>query len=239
MKSFNRIRKLNQVVSETIDELGISNIVVADVATDHGYLAELLSRNDKISKVFATDISQKCLDKTNELKEKFNLRKIETRLGDGLEPIDRADVTILSGIGGYEIIRILDNQNVCENKQNKCNVFVLQPSKNAEDLRLWIIDKNVEIVRDFIVFSGGKYYPIIVVNFTKKSNTEKSIFNVYFGKSNSFENFDFIGYLKDLITRMNFLEKMDYEEIKSSNDLKTKFEIFNLAKRIINKAKGE
>ena len=80
MKSFNRIRVLNQEVCRIINEHKLTNVVVADIATDHGYLAEQLSKNEKISKVYATDISQKCLDKTNKLKEEFNLDNIETKI---------------------------------------------------------------------------------------------------------------------------------------------------------------
>ena len=73
MKSFNRIRRLNQTVDLIIKQYNLDDVVVADIATDHGYLAELLSRNNKISKVIASDISQNCLDKTNELVQRYNL----------------------------------------------------------------------------------------------------------------------------------------------------------------------
>ena len=168
MKSFNRLRQLNNVVSKTIDDFGMNDVIVADIATDHGYLAELLSRNEKISKVIATDISEKCLNKTKDLIERCELQKIETRLGDGLIPIDSADLSVLAGIGGYEIIRILKTQNDKNLGGNKCDIFVLQPSKKAEDLRSFLIDRNIQIVSDFVVFSGGKFYPIIVINLLEK-----------------------------------------------------------------------
>jgi tRNA (adenine22-N1)-methyltransferase len=150
---------------DLIDGKTLDNVVVADIATDHGYLAELLSRHKKVSKVIATDISQACLDKANELKLRCKLDKIETRLGDGLNPIKKADIVVMAGIGGYEIIKILTNQNRQDNGENKCNLFVLQPSKNAAELRRFLIQKNVGILSDFIEFSSGKFYPIIVADF--------------------------------------------------------------------------
>ena len=51
MKSFNRIRRLTEVVGDFIDSNGLDNITIADIGADHGYLAELLSRNSKIKKV--------------------------------------------------------------------------------------------------------------------------------------------------------------------------------------------
>ncbi len=239
MKSFNRLRRLNQVVEEVIENLGLNNVVVADIATDHGYLAELVSRNEKVAKVLATDISEKCLKKTNELIKRCNLTKIETRLGDGLEPIKSADLCVLAGIGGYEIIKILDSQNKSKSGENKCNYFVLQPSKNAEELRLYLIEKDIKIASDFVVFSGGRFYPILVVNFLEKNDTEKTIFNIWFGKDNTLESHDFLRFLERQIIDLNFLKNIKESDIENSNDLKTKNEIFKLAKELINKSKGE
>ena len=239
MKSFNRLRRLNQLVGDVIEKYTLDAVVVADIATDHGYLAELLSRNEKISKVIATDISESCLEKTNELKQRCNLEKIETRLGDGLEPIDNADISVLAGIGGYEIIKILDNQNKQNNGENKCDLFVFQPSKNAADLRLYLIEKNIKIVSDFIVVSGGRFYPMIVADLLQKNDTEKTLFNLYFGRENSVENKDFIRFLNRQIEDLKFLENMNKSDINNSDDLITKFNVLNLAKNLINESKGE
>lgn len=234
MKSFNRLRQLNRVVSELIKSKKMKNVVVADIATDHGYLAELLSRNDKISCIYATDISQKCLDKTNDLINKCGLNKIVTRLGDGLEPIETVDISILAGIGGYEIINIISNQNITKTGENKCTNFVLQPSKNEVELRRFLIEKNYEIEEDFIVKSGGKFYPIIVANLKKKCTVDNSIFNLYFGRTNDTKNQDFLDYLVALMEDYKFLNNMDEDYIKNNEDLMLKFEIISLAKSLIN-----
>ena len=142
MKSFNRIRCLNNVVTDVISEYNIKDIVVADIATDHGYLAELLSRNHCIKKVYATDISQKCLDKTNELISRCNLKKIETRLGDGLNAVDHADISILAGIGGYEIIKIISNQNITINNKIFYNICVYIEQKLSQFNKIFCWLKN-------------------------------------------------------------------------------------------------
>lgn len=233
MKSFNRIRVLNQEVCRIINEHKLTNIVVADIATDHGYLAEQLSKNEKISKVYATDISQKCLDKTNKLKEEFNLDNIETKLGDGLDAIEEADIAVVAGVGGYEIIKMLSNQNITNFGENKSNIFVLQPSKNSVELRRFLIKKNFKIENDFICKSGGKFYPIISADLKKNNNTEINIFNLYFGKNNSTKNADFIDYLNYKIDELSFLEKLEKNEIENSDDLKTKNEILKQAKTLL------
>ena len=232
MKSFNRLRQLNQVVVDLIDEKTLDDVVVADIATDHGYLAELLSRNEKVSKVIATDISQACLDKANELKLRCKLDKIETKLGDGLKPIDNVDIAVVAGIGGYEIINILSKQNKLKGGGNKCNLFVLQPSKNAAELRLFLIQNNIGVLRDFIVFSSGKFYPIIVVDFLENNTSSGSLFDVYFGRDNSIENKDFLKYLCYVMQEYKFLENMSNDDINKSNDLITKYDILNLSKNL-------
>ena len=64
-------------------------------------------------------------------------------MGDGLAPIDHADVSVIAGIGGYEIIKMLNCQNVNSDFERKCDVFVLQPAQNVNELREYIIkNKN-------------------------------------------------------------------------------------------------
>lgn len=239
MKSFNRLRQLDLVISNIINENNLNNVVVADIGTDHGYLAELLSRNEKISLVLATDISQKCLDKTNKLIKENNLQKISTILGDGLDAIEKAKIVVAAGIGGYEIIKMLSNQNITKNGENKCDIFVFQPSKNVVELRQFLIEKKYKILHDFIIFSGGKFYPIICVNLGVFDELKPSIENVYFGRDNSFKNQVFIKYLKNEINKLSFIELLDKKTIENDEDLKLKFKIFNLAKSIVNKNKGD
>lgn len=239
MKSFNRIKQLNETVKKIIENNNLHDVVVADIGTDHGYLSELLSRNKSIKKVIATDISQACLDKTNKLILDNNLDKIETRLGDGLEPIDRADIVVVAGVGGYEIIKMLSNQNITKQNKNKCNIFVFQPTKNFVELRKFLRDKNYEITEDFIIKSGGKFYPIILVNLSGESDFVLDIFNTYFGKDNDRKDKVFLEFLNEQISKLSFVENMSENSPNFDEELKIKKEIFNLAKSIVNENKGD
>lgn len=239
MKSFNRIRVLNQIVCEIISQKSLENATIADVGTDHGYLAELLSRSDNITKIIATDISKKSLEKTIQLIKQNNLTKIETKLGDGLTPIDSADIVVLAGIGGYEIINMLSNQNITKTGGNKCEYFVLQPTKNFVELRRFLIEKNYKIERDFITKSGGKFYPIICVNLLEKNDSKGDLFCLYFGETNDIENKDFFEFLLDTKNKLEFLEKLDKNKVNNDADLQVKFELLLLAKSLIKKYKGE
>lgn len=239
MKSFNRIKVLSKTVGDIILKKKLKNVVVADVGCDHGYLSELLSRNENISKIYATDISKKSLDKTKELVKNFNLPKIETKLGDGLDAISRADLVVLAGVGGYEIIKILSNQNITKKGEVKCNYFVLQPTKNFVELRQFLAEKNVKIERDFIVKSGGRFYPIICINLLEKFDSKNDFFDLYFGKSNTLENKDFCEFLFDVKLRLSVLEKISEEKIKNDAILRVKQKILMLANSLIEKIKGD
>ena len=226
MKSFNRIRCLNKAVSEIIDEYNLIDVVVADIGTDHGYLSELLSRNKKIKKVFATDISQKCLDKTNQLISKCNIEKVDTKLGDGLDAVDVVDLAVVAGIGGYEIINILQNQNKI-NEKRKCDLFVLQPSDNTVELRQWINKNNMLVVSDFIFESAKRFYSIIVVDVSKTEVKKLDDFDLYFGRDNTLENKEFVNYLLYLKESLSYLDGLSKERIDADEVLiqKTKLKI--------------
>lgn len=238
MKSFNRIKVLSQTVTDFLEEKQLKNAVVADVATDHGYLAELLSRNENISKIIATDISQKCLDKANELIIQNNLTKIETRLGDGLEPIKQVDLCVIAGIGGYEIIKILSNQNITINGEKKCNFFVLQPTKNFVELRQFLIKENIKIEKDFIIKSGGKFYPIICVNLLECNDSKSDLFSIYFGKSNTVQNDEFYEYLLDIKSKLSFLDRVKIKQ-ENSSDLQVKIDLLELVNSLLKSRKGD
>ena len=239
MKSFNRIRRLTEVVGDFIDNNGLDNITIADIGADHGYLAELLSRNDKIKKVIATDISKKCLEKTEKLIKDFNLDKVEARLGDGLEPIDMVDIAVVAGLGGYEIINMLSNQNITKNGEKKSKIFVFEPSKNTVELRQFLIENNIEILRDFIIESGGRFYSIIVCDLEETNTVEKNLFNLYFGRDNDASNADFIGFLKFQMELYSFLKTLSKEQIESDENTKIKYEIFMLANKILKEKQGD
>ena len=106
MKTYSRIEKLQAAVMLVQSELK-KPLVVADIGTDHGYLADLLSKNEQVEKIIATDISAKSLSK---LEAKINykkLSKIETAVGDGLIPVKSADVSVIAGVGCYAWQRVV------------------------------------------------------------------------------------------------------------------------------------
>lgn len=228
MKTLKRIEKLTEATKVAVSDLQ-KPVVVADVATDHGYLAENLSKQDWVKKVIATDISDKCLNKLVDLIKKHDLKKIETIVGDGLNPIESADVAVIAGVGGFEIIKMLDKQN----DNLKCKIFVLQPAQNALELREWLFDNEVFVQKDYIIEDAGRFYPIIIVDVSKKQINEKTIFNMWIGRDNEKSNKDFVLFLKDYFQFLVFLEDLPKSRIEEDDVLKDKLKLKHIIEKML------
>ena len=224
MKTFKRIRKLQEAVRFACNK---DDVVVADIATDHGYLAEALSKQNWVSKIIATDISKKCLSKLERLIERCDLKKIETRLGDGLEPIEKVDIAAIAGVGGFEIIKMLERQNSSSNG-NKCDLFVLQPAQNMLELREWVFDHKIKVVKDYVIEDADRFYPILIVDVSREEINEKSIKNLWIGRDAESEVEDYKLFLKDQLEYLKFLEELSQERIMQDKVLQDKYELKKL-----------
>ncbi len=233
MKTYSRIEKLQAAVMLVQSELK-KPLVVADIGTDHGYLADLLSKNEQVEKIIATDISAKSLSK---LEAKINykkLSKIETAVGDGLIPVKSADVSVIAGVGGHEIVKILESQNIGDDGNRKCDYFVLQPAQNVNELRIWLFDNKIRILKDYIIFEADRFYPIIIVQSSKKQRNRKSIYNIWLGRDNDVSNNDFVLFLKDLKSNLEFLKTIDKKRAKKDKLLYQKYKLNRLIDKLLN-----
>ena len=191
MRTEKRIEELKKAVFKASSDK--NGLVVADIATDHGYLSQALSLCDNVKKIIATDISEKCLNKLIERIKLFDLKKIETVVGDGLNPIESGvDISVIAGVGGFEIIKMLKNQNKTPDGKNKCDKFVLQPAQNVVELREWVFDNHFLLMHDYVIEDAGRFYPILIVDVSKTQNNEKTVFNLFLGRDNSLLSKDFV-----------------------------------------------
>lgn len=137
--------------------------IVADIGTDHGYLAAYLIENNIAKKVIATDVNEKPLQKAiNYINENDLEDKIETRLGSGLEVIgeNEVDTVIIAGMGGNLIADIIDKQ---DKNLNSIGTFILQPMTNVEELRDYFYKNNYKITKEKLVKEGKRFYHILKV----------------------------------------------------------------------------
>ena len=232
MKTYKRIAKLEEAVKFVNDRLN-KEIIVADIGTDHGYLAESLSKQSWVKNVIASDISANSLGKLEKLIKQKDLKKIETMVGDGLEPVEFADVSVIAGVGGWEIIKILNSQNKTSGGELKCDYFVLQPAQNVLELRTWLFENKIKILYDYVIEDADRFYPIIVVQISKKQFNRKSVFNLWLGRDSKMFYDDFVMFLKNQKEFLLFLEGVSKSRAKKDKILYQKYKLNKLIDKLL------
>ena len=128
--------------------------VFADVGCDHGYCTQYMLKNNLCRRAIISDISERSLDKAAKLLAEYALTdRLQMICCDGMQKVEGADLVLIAGMGGEEIVKILDESYIPSS-------FVFQQMKNAELLRSYLIQNNCAIDEDNI-FKDGKYYFII------------------------------------------------------------------------------
>lgn len=125
----------------------------ADVGCDHGYCARYALDKGLAERVYITDISEKCLDKAKRLMMKeIDEGRCIALVGDGISILPEPCTALIAGMGGEEIIKILS--------EKMPPIFLLQPMKNAEKLRRFLVGRGCKITLDY-TFEDGKFYDLI------------------------------------------------------------------------------
>lgn len=128
----------------------------ADVGCDHGYCAEYALKNGLCARAYITDISVECLKKAETLLRDYILAQRCTPVcTDGLNGLpERPDCVLIAGMGGEEIVKILSTEYLPAR-------LLLQPMKNSEKVRAFLISRGCKIFSDYTFFAEGKYYDFI------------------------------------------------------------------------------
>lgn len=134
---------------------------VADIGTDHGYLAvHLLERGD-VDFVVAGDVNEGPLASARDLVRQRKLEdKIALRLGDGLEVVqpEEVDTVVIAGMGGTTMVQILTKHILLAGRLRR---LVLQPMVGAGTLRIWLIKNGFALIAERLVSEDGRIYEII------------------------------------------------------------------------------
>lgn len=234
MKTGKRISKIAEAVGFLTQNLE-GDLVVADIATDHGFIAESLTLNTKIKEVIATDISEKSLQKAIDRVKYKNLKNIQTALGDGLDAIEKTDISVIAGIGGYEIINMLSNQNKTKDGSFKCRYFVLQPAQNEVEFRKYLFKNRIFVVKDYVIEDAKRFYPIIIIDVFKKQKNKMNVFNLRLGRDSNTNDLDFINYLKMLEIQLEFLKNIKFIKLIKDKDLRQKYKLYLLVEKLLKK----
>lgn len=128
--------------------------LLTDVGCDHGYCTKYALDNGLCKYAQITDISAKSLSKAEALLNGYIANgACKSYCTDGLKGIESFGQVLIAGMGGMEIIKIFSESGVPQK-------FVLQPMKNPEKVREYLLKSGCVISADDIFFCG-KYYFII------------------------------------------------------------------------------
>lgn len=170
---------------EAVVDLCPKSKIIADIGCDHGYVTAELVLQNKTDMVIATEKSEQCLNKAISLVDSLNIMPfVSFRQGDGFNAVtkhDKIKVAVIAGMGGDEIIHIL------ENKPKHLYDFVLQPMKDVPKLRQYLILHGYKILVDKLVKENDKFYNVISVTFGREQLSDLELF---FGKTNFTDNYE-------------------------------------------------
>lgn len=142
---------------KTIESMVIPGGKLADVGTDHGFIPLDLLAENKISYAILTDINDGPLKlaESHAKEWSFNPGYYELRKGDGLVPIEKAEVdtVIIAGMGG-ELIESILNEDI--DKSYSFKRFVFQPRTHIGELRHYLSTNSFEIVDYRLVKEKGR-----------------------------------------------------------------------------------
>ena len=207
---------------EAIVDLCPTTKKIADIGCDHGYVTAELILEDKAKMVVATEKSEQCLNKAIILANTINIAPfISFRQGDGFGPItkyDKIDCAVIAGMGGEEIIQIL------QNKPRRLFDFVLQPMKDTVKLREYLLQNHFKIEVDKLVKDGDKFYNVIK---TTHGRDRMSDIEVFFGRTNFTNNYQV--FYEYLIERQKKLNQFKAQAGVLGGKLQTELDFVNQA----------
>ena len=133
---------------------------VADIGTDHGYLAIELFKINSTRRVIAADLNAgPCQAARRTISEAGFSDSIEVRQGDGLAALtpSEVDTVCIAGMGGKLEADILEAR---PDVTAKLQCLVLQPQNGFEYLRGWLYDHNWHIEDEKLSKVDGRVYQI-------------------------------------------------------------------------------
>ena len=143
--------------------------VLADIGSDHAYLACALVLDGICPKTYACDINEGPLSRARDTILKYNLSdKVQALLSDGLFALSgiHVDDIVIAGMGGELIARIIGDAPWVKRKEIR---LILQPMTKAELLREWLYANGFEIEKEAAAAEGRFIYPVMRVKYTGKS----------------------------------------------------------------------
>ncbi len=146
-----------KMIADHIPQCGI----LTDIGTDHAFIPIYAVKKGLCEKALAADLRAGPLKMaSNNIMKNGLSDRIETRMGDGLEPIllNECEVIVIAGMGGTLIRDILAGS---VEKAQVARVLLLQANTAVETLRRWLYENGFIIEQEHLALDAGKYYVVI------------------------------------------------------------------------------
>ncbi|HOJ09030.1 MAG TPA: class I SAM-dependent methyltransferase [Clostridiales bacterium] len=140
--------------------------LICDIGTDHAYIPIYLVKSSICKRAIITDIKQGPINiAENNIRENHLEDCIETRLGDGLHPLDNneIDVLIIAGMGGKLMAKILWEGI---SKAMNANLLILQAMNGLELVTQWLFEEGFDICDEELVEDDNRIYNIKAARWT-------------------------------------------------------------------------
>lgn len=201
MKLSNRLKTIADMVSTPS---------IIDVGCDHALIGVYLAKEKHLSCI-ASDISENALKQALENIQKYQVQNlVKTVCTDGLKGISVSDqdTVILSGMGTYTIIDILDHRDDVKH-------CIISAHTDVPYLRRWMVSHGYAIIDEQMVEERNILY--IIISFERKQVSYQEVDYVVgpFLKYNQF-------YLKKLLEQeQELLEKIPETHIEKRKEKET------------------
>lgn len=167
-----------KLIADKVPECG----VVADIGTDHAYVPIYLIQQGKCKRAIASDVKVGPVHVAQRNIAKYKIEDmIETRLGSGLETIEKneVDAIIIAGMGGTLLSELLE----ADKEKVSCRdvMLVLQPMNDLDIVRKWLYDHQFDIYDEELSREGNKIYCIMVARFIGQNKSYKD-FELHVGE---------------------------------------------------------
>lgn len=201
---------------------------VIDIGCDHALLDIYLIENKYLKSMIVSDIHEKALKQGIDNIKLHKLdKRIETRLGNGLEVLtekDDCDTILISGMGTSTIVNIIDNSYF-----KRINKLVIQSNNDHEILRKELVKRSFNITHEELVKDNNKTYINIVFERGRKTYTD---IELKYGPILVF-NKEYLEYRKEYIN--NILSKIPKSKILIRFQLKREINLLNKLEKNIRK----
>ncbi len=154
----NRLRKIAEFVPQ--------GARLADIGCDHGYLGIHLLLQNRVDKVYASDLNPQPLETARHNASKYGVAaRMHFCCASGLAGIDpeAVDTIVCAGMGGEVMRKILESAPWV--RQNKY-ILLLQPQSVPAEFRAWLFAEGFSILEEYPIFEKGHMYFTMKIRYT-------------------------------------------------------------------------